>query len=89
MASPPSLVKSLLAHHPGSAVPRASFLGCALLSWAALYCCCMGERGSTIVGVGVGAALAELQRWSLGRGACLCVWGGGGVHSRWCQRCCW
>ena len=41
---PPSLVKSLLAHHPGSAVPRASFLDCPLLSWAALYCCCMGER---------------------------------------------
>ena len=44
MASPPSPVKCLLAHHPGSAVPRASFLGCPLLSWAALYCCCMGER---------------------------------------------
>ena len=34
-ASPPSPVKCLLAHHSGSAVPRASFLGCPLLSWAA------------------------------------------------------
>ena len=40
---PPSPVKSLLAHPPGPAVPRASFLGCPLLSWAALYCCCVGE----------------------------------------------
>ena len=24
-------------------MPRASFLGCPLLSWAALYCCYMGE----------------------------------------------
>ena len=40
---PPPRVKCLLAHNPGPAVPRASFLGCPLLSWAALYCCCVDE----------------------------------------------
>ena len=33
---PPSPVTCLLAHHPGSAVPQASFLGCPLLFWAGL-----------------------------------------------------
>ena len=71
---PPSPVKSLLAHHPGSAVPRASFLGCPLLSWAALYCCCMGERVPPLLvlvrcwcGVG-GAAGVVAGAWCWGAG---------------------
>ena len=39
---PPTPVKFLLAHHPGPAVPWASYLGCPVLCWAALYCCCGG-----------------------------------------------
>ena len=83
MASSPSPVKSLLAHHPGSAVPWASFLDCPLLSWAALYCCCMGERVSPLL------VSVLVRRWR----SCMVVAGvwcvGGGVHSEWCQRCCW
>ena len=33
---PPSPGKCLLSHHPGPGVPRATYLGCPLLSWAEL-----------------------------------------------------
>ena len=68
---PPSPVKFLLAHHPGSTVPRVSFLGCPLLSWAALHCCCMGERVLPLL------VLVLVRHWRRCRGSC---WGGMRPH---------
>ena len=41
---PPLPYKASVGSSPRVRVARASFLGCPLLSWAALYCCCRGER---------------------------------------------
>ena len=79
-ASPPTPVKFLLAHHPGRAVPQASFLGCPVLGWASLYRCSMGVCVPPLL------VSVLVQRWWSCRGSRWgvgCVWGGGGsyIHS--------
>ena len=60
---PPTPVKFLLAHHPGPVVPQASHLGCPVLCWAALYCCCMGVRVPPLL------VSVLLRRWRSCRGS--------------------
>ena len=62
-----------------------SGLSCAVLCWAALYCCCMGVHIPPLL------VSVLLRRWRGCRGSrwgVVCV-GGGIVHSEWCQRCSW
>ena len=74
-APPPPPCKVSVGSSPRAPVPRASFLGCPLLSWAALYCCCVDE--------GVPSLLVSVLvwRWRSCRGS---RWGvvrvGGEVH---------
>ena len=48
--------------------------GCPLLSWAALYCCCMGERVPPLL------VSVLVQRWR-GVVAGAWCWGGGSILS--------
>ena len=51
-------------------MPQASFRGCPVLSWAALYCCCVGVRVPPLL------VAVLLRRWRSCRGS---RWGVGGV----------